>query len=172
MSFLPSMRPDFAIPLPVDGDRVLEALRDSLTGEDAPFQCQVVSGYASLRIPEDRRSLLSPHLELETQKEEGGEILRGRFGPRPTVWTGFMGIFAFIAMLGLTGTVWGLAKMTLGGGALWLLSAPASLALIAFVYGAAFIGQGLSTEEMFDLRSYVEGLVRELDSERISAPGR
>lgn len=41
-------------------------------------------------------------------------------------------------------------------------SAPAGLALIAFIYGAAFIGQGLSNEDTFELRAFVEGTVRKV----------
>lgn len=163
MSMLTPMRPDFAIPLSVDGDLVLETLRDRLASGDATFEGQVVRGHACLRMPEAERSLFSPHLELETRVEDGRGVLRGRFGPRPNVWTGFMGLFGVIAMLGLAGVVYGLARMTLGGGAIWLLSGPAAVVLIAFVYGAAFIGRGLSTEEMFALRAYVQCLVRDLE---------
>jgi hypothetical protein len=49
------------------------------------------------------------------------------------------------------------------GGPIWMMwAAPASLALIGFIYGAAFIGQGLSNEEMYELRSFVEAAVREV----------
>jgi hypothetical protein len=41
-------------------------------------------------------------------------------------------------------------------------AAPVSLALIAFIYGAAFIGQGLSNEEMYELRAFVENTAREV----------
>ena len=47
-------------------------------------------------------------------------------------------------------------------GPLWpMWAAPAAAALIAFIYGAAFIGQGLSGEEMFVLRAFVECSVRD-----------
>ncbi len=42
-----------------------------------------------------------------------------------------------------------------------MLAAPVSLALIAFVYGAAFIGQGLSVDQMYALRAFVERVVQE-----------
>jgi hypothetical protein len=49
------------------------------------------------------------------------------------------------------------------GGPIWMIwAAPASVVLIAFIYGAAFIGQGLSAEEMFELRAFVEYAVREV----------
>lgn len=39
----------------------------------------------------------------------------------------------------------------------WL--GPAALALIAFVYGAAVIGQGLTQNEMYVLRNFVDRMV-------------
>jgi hypothetical protein len=72
-----------------------------------------------------------------------------------------MGLFFALAMLGLAGLVYGLAQMAVDG-PLWpLWAAPAAVALIAFIYGAAFIGQGLSTEEMFTLRAFVEASIRD-----------
>jgi len=51
---------------------------------------------------------------------------------------------------------------------------PASLALIAFVYGAAIIGQGLASDEMFRMRAFIECLVRKkhFDKSRDYKPGR
>jgi hypothetical protein len=163
---LPSMRPDFTVPLSVDSDKVLRALEERLARSDAPFEGQVLGDHASLRFPEGQRTMLSPYLEIEAEEEEdGGLALHGRFSPQPNVWTGFMALFGTIAMLGLAGVIYGTAQLMSGGSWLWLLAGPAAVGLIAFVHGAAFIGQGLSTREMFDLRDYVQRTVRELEAD-------
>lgn len=156
------MRPQFEIPVPGDGQAVFARLRDQLEAPDAEFFGQVRSNHAFVRHPEEERSLLSPHLNLDLREGESGTVLHGRFSPRPNVWTGFMALFFTIGMVGVSGLVWGLSQYMLDGPtwAIWL--APASLALIAFIYGAAFIGQGLSNEEMFELRAFVECTVREV----------
>jgi len=165
MSMLPSMRPDFTVPLTVDGDIVLRTLQERLARPESPFEGQVLGDHANLRLPEDRRTMLSPYLEIEMLEEEnGGLALHGRFSPQPNVWTGFMALFGTIAMLGLAGVIYGIAQLMLGGSWLWLLAGPAAVGLIAFVHGAAFIGQGLSAEEMFELRDFVQRLVGELEA--------
>ena len=58
-----------------------------------------------------------------------------------------------------TGRAW--PQWTVGEPAWMLLGVPASMALIAFVYGAAVIGQGLTADEMYDLRAVVDRAVRE-----------
>ena len=156
------MRPTFDIEVGAEGPTVLERLRDQLAAPDAEFFGQVRSNHAFVRLPEEKSSLLSPHLNLELIDGPEGTVLHGRFSPHPNVWTGFMALFFTIGMLGLTGFVYGLSQYMLDGPGWAMWAAPASLALIAFIYGAAFIGQGLSTDEMFALRAFVECTVREV----------
>lgn len=156
------MRPHFEIPVGDCGALVFARLREQLEASDTEFYGHVRRTFAFVRFPEKQRSLLSPHLELELLESEADTVLRGRFSPRPNVWTGFMALFFLLGMLGLCGLVYGLVQLTLDGPIWTMWSAPVSLALIAFIYGAAFIGQGLSNNEMFELRAFVECIVREV----------
>jgi hypothetical protein len=156
------MRPQFDVVITGDARKVLSHLREQLEAPDVEIVGQVHGKHGCVRLPENRRSILSPHLEIELRETEAGTVLHGRFSPRPNVWTGFMALYFFIGMLGLTGLMYGLAQMMVGGPIWMIWAAPASVALIAFIYGAAFIGQGLSTEEMFELRAFVECAVREV----------
>ncbi len=158
------MRPQFEIPVGERGPLVFTRLREQLDTPDAELYGQVRRNFAFVRFPEERRSLLSPHLELELRESEAGTVLHGRFSPRPNVWTGFMSLFFLLGMLGLCGLIYGLAQLMLEGPIWMMWSAPVSVALIAFIYGAAFIGQGLTNDEMFELRAFVEYTVREVCS--------
>jgi hypothetical protein len=156
------MRPQFEIPVGDRGPLVFARIREQLEAPGARFYGHVRRSFAFVRFPDDRRSLLSPHLELELRESEAGTVLHGRFAPRPNVWTGFMALLFFLGMLGLCGLIYGLAQFMLDGPIWTMWSAPVSVALIAFIYGAAFIGQGLSNVEMFELRAFVEYTVREV----------
>jgi hypothetical protein len=155
------MRPTFELPVPGDGRAVLTELRGKLAAAGAEVVGQVRSPHAYVRLPAERRSLLSPHLELELRERAGSVVLYGRFSPRPNVWMGFMAVFFTLGLVGVGGLMYGLAQMTVDGPTWTIWAAPASVALIAFVYGAAFIGQGLSGEEMYELRAFVEETARE-----------
>jgi hypothetical protein len=113
-----------------------------------------------LQLPPERRSLLSPCLNLEIADAEGRPILRGRFSPHPNVWTGFMAVYGLLGMTALLSAMWGLSLWWLGEPAWVLVGVPVALGLIAFVYGAAVIGQGLTADEMYDLRAFVDRAVR------------
>ncbi len=88
-----------------------------------------------------------------------GRAMIGRFGPRPNVWTGFMAIYSLLALAGLGGIMLGWAQLSVKEYAWGFWLAPAALALIAFVYGAAVIGQGLTQDEMYVLRNFVDHMV-------------
>lgn len=165
--FQARLRPNFETVLQADGAAVLALMAERLAAPDAPFRGQVRAPHAFVRPHREQRTLLSPNLNLEIVRgDDGRETLHGRFSPHPNVWTGFMAVFAILGMLGLAGVMYGFAQITVGERPWALLAGPVAAALIAFVYGAAFIGQGLSAEEMYALRSWVDRIVCELE------PGR
>lgn len=165
--FQARLRPDFRTPLQTDGGAVLDLLAARLAAPDAPFRGQVRKPHAFVRPHRERRRLLSPNLNLEVIRgPDGVQTLHGVFTPHPNVWMGFMAVFAVLGMLGLAGVMYGFAQITVQERPWALLAGPASAALIAFVYGAAFIAQGLSADEMYALRSFVDRVVCELE------PGR
>lgn len=168
----PRMRPTFEIPLRGDGGDVLERLRQRLAqGGPGPVG-QVVSGHALLRLPRARRSLLSPVLNLELVEREEGMVLRGRFSPQPNVWTGFMAVYGVLIMIALAGLMYGFAKLTVDESPWPMLAVPVCGALFAFVYGAAFIGQGLTVNDMYELRAFVDEVAGPPASHRRVPPRR
>lgn len=161
MADKPRMRPVFTIPLTSDGTTVMKTLEAILSSGTTALIGQVVARHAVLQLPPERRSVLSPFLNLELTDVEGGAVLRGRFSPHPNVWTGFLAIYGLLTMAGLVCAMYGLSQVWVGEPGWILLGVPVSIGLIAFVYGAAVIGQGLTADEMYDLRAVVDRAVRE-----------
>ncbi len=159
----PRMRPEFEIPLRTSGDAVLRRLNELLDSDEQGLTGQVLPGHAVVQMRPDRRSMLSPFLNLESAVTDRGPVLRGRFSPHPNVWTGFMATYLALGMSGLLSAIYGISQWWLGDPAWGLLGVPASLAAIGFVYGAAVIGQGLTAAEMYELRALVDRAVRESD---------
>ena len=156
MAQLPRMRPRFRIPLEGDGCAVLDQLRVMLEAPGAPVEGQVVGCQAALQLPRPRRSLLSPFLNLELEDGQEGTLQSGRVSPAPHVWTGFMAIYILQALSGFSGLMLGWAQTTVNEPPWGFILFPAAAGLIAFVYGAAVIGQGLTADEMYELRSFVD----------------
>jgi hypothetical protein len=161
MANKPRMRPVFTIELETDGADVLRTLDALVKSGVGGLVGQVLPSHAVLQLPPERQSMLSPFLNLELADSDGGAVLRGRFSPHPNVWTGFLAIYGALGMVALTCAMYGLSQWWIGHSAWVLLGVPGSLGAIAFVYGAAVIGQGLVADEMYDLRALVDRAVRE-----------
>lgn len=161
-----TMRPRFEIPLKsVDGD-CMKRLEDLLAEDGSPYVGQVRRENAFIQLPRNQRSMLSPYLNLDITEREDKCYLGGRFTPHPNVWTGFMAIYGVLAMIGLSGLMYGFAQMTVKETPWAFWAVPGSLALMAFVYGASLIGQGLTSDEMYRMRAYIECLVRKKEFEK------
>ena len=162
MTDRPRMRPVFEIPLESSGEDVLRTLDALLTSGTSGLAGQVVlPRHAVLQLPADRRTMLSPFLNLELADDADEAVLKGRFSPHPNVWTGFVAIYGVLAMVAVSAAMYGLSQWWVGEPAWVLLGVPAAFGAIAFVYGAAVIGQGLTADEMYDLRALVDRAVRE-----------
>jgi hypothetical protein len=159
MAQRPRMRPRFRIPVSGDGSAVLEQLASQLQTPDNLLTGQTVRGHAYIQLTEERRSMLSPVLNLELDEGSDGTVLSGRYSPAPNVWTGFMALYIFLGLCGFAGLMYGWAQTTVDEFPWGFFAFPASLALMAFVYGAAVIGQGLTADEMYDLRAFVDRAV-------------
>jgi len=164
MAQRPRMRPGFRIPVLGDGSTVLEHLLRQLETPGTDLSGQVAGRHAFLQTPEKRRSLLSPFLNLELEEGPDGMHLVGRFSPAPNVWTGFMALYIFLGLIGLAGLIFGWAQTTVDEFAWGFIAFPVSGGLIAFVYGAALIGQGLTADEMYELRAFVDRAVEKKTS--------
>jgi hypothetical protein len=154
------MRPTFALDIQGDGEKVLGNLDQLLSRDGDRITGQVLKGHACLRVARDQRSLLSPFLTIDLVEPAGekdeGAVLKGRFSPHPNVWTGFMAVYVFLVCTAIAGAMFGWAQLTVDEYPWGFWFIPGAAALYAFVYGAAVIGQGLTADEMYELRAMVD----------------
>lgn len=151
------MRPGFEVVLDVPVDRVLAKLDEGLRRQGAPVCGFVRARVVELRLPEASARVWSPLLRVEVDTDETGAArLRGRFAPHPSVWMAFMGLYGILFMAGTLAVMLGVSQWLVGERPWGLLGAPAAIALAAFTYGAAFIGQGLGASQMYTLRAFVD----------------
>lgn len=161
------MRPRFEIPMPGGHDATWAAMRRALTEPGCPCTGIVLPRHLALDVREEDRHFWSPQLSLEVREDERqGPVLVGKFGPHPHVWGMFMAIYGVLIALATGGAVYGLSQWTLGQAPWALLAIPVAGLLGLFVWGATFIGQGLSAEQMYVLRSFVDRAIEDADPER------
>ncbi len=153
------VRPEFWTPLICDQEPFFAALGDQLVDAESECSGQTFGDYAILRVRAEKRRFWSPTLHLQYVAADAASPeprLHGRFSPSSPVWTMFVAVYISLAVLACIGLSWGLAQWTLEETPWALALFPLAIALAGFTYGAAFIGQGLGAEEMYQLRSFVD----------------
>jgi hypothetical protein len=155
----PQARPraEFVTALP-PGD-ILQRFAAALQEPGCPVVGQLVDGHIELFVPDAERHFWSPWLSLEVRTAVDGTHVRGRFGPHPHVWTGFIAAYSALGFGGIIAAMYGWAQLLIDEPAWGLLGVPAALAIAAFVYGAEWIGKGLGTEQMFGIRDFVVSVI-------------
>ena len=156
------MRPVFTVPH-ADPVAVLRRVEERLEAADRACDGTVFRAHAVLQPRVEERHFWSPHLYLEARLVDAEDEfapeapeLRGRFAPHPNVWTMFIAIYAVLAIAALGGLIVGVSQWWLQTTPWALGVVPAAVALIGFVYGAVFIGQGLGASQMYELRAFVD----------------
>ena len=154
------LRPRFRFIANFAMEDVTERLRAAMEAPDAPVAGKVLRDFAVLRVLPEAQHFWSPELTLQLHPQEDGDTLvRGLFGPRPSVWTGFACFHIFAIFISLIALLFGLSQWSLGikPFGLWLTPIPLILTLSAF--GIALIGQRLGEDQMRSLRMFLEEAV-------------
>ena len=150
------IRPRFKIQTRENPEWVLSRLEQALSKSEAAITGKVVSHHVVLNIPQKDQHYWSPQLHLEVEEDEEGSLIRGLFGPKPTVWTLFVFIYSVIGLFGLIALTFGLSKWMLGEITFWFWGIPGSLVAALVVYFIARTGQHLGREQMEVLKDFLE----------------
>jgi flavin reductase (DIM6/NTAB) family NADH-FMN oxidoreductase RutF len=155
----PRLRPQYVIEVARPPDRVLADFAAALQRPDTGVWGKTRGNVLQINIPLEEQTTWSPSMELAVEPAPNGSVVYARIGPLPQVWITFIFIHLFIAMIGLSGFVWGISQLFMGGPT-WALGVFAgALFLHAFVAGAAFVGQGLGADQIYRLRTFASDVL-------------
>jgi hypothetical protein len=158
----PRARPRFTIDLSIPPERVVECIRARLAVD------RTVTGTLSRRtllltVREEDTHFWSPHLDVQLEDAEGGgTCLSAVFAPHPQIWTTFVAVQILFALLSAAAAIYLVSVLLLSGNVLVPLAA-----LVAFLvggglaYGAAYVGQGIGSEQMYELRAFLDRALRD-----------
>lgn len=164
------MRPAFERHLSCSPNAAVEALQTHVEQSDDGYHGAFYDKHVVINVPDDEAWFWSPQLSLDLQPENGGTHLRGVYGPRPSVWTMFMAMYALAAFAAFLGGVVGGTQWSLGMDAPWLWSIPAGIVLALTTYALALVGQWLSRDQLDALYEYTEQALAAADAPT-PAPG-
>lgn len=152
------IRPRFKETYNLKPKDVVELVRKHLTELECGCSAKILPDFIVLNIRKQDQHFWSPQLSLSFELDEDGErtVIRGLYGPNPTVWAFFTYGYASIGILATFLGMYGFSQYSLGQEAsiLWSLPVLAVAALILYV--VAQFGQKIGAEQMFTLHHFFE----------------
>jgi hypothetical protein len=112
--------------------------------------------------PEDTH-FWSPQLDVQLEEgKSGGTMLAGIFSPQPHIWMAFLGVQLLFGLLSIAAGVW-LTSMLMLGRDPWLALGTLGVMLIGggLAFGGAYVGQGIGSEQMYELRAFLDAALRD-----------
>lgn len=156
----------------------MAALRERLEGNDQGVEGTFSRKNAVLCIRPGKRRFWSPCLDLtldgvDDPSAEAPDVpnvdprvkVWGTFSPRPEIWTAFVFAIGVLTILSVINVFFGIAQF-MSGQSPWALLIPVvAIGLAAAIYASALIGQGLSGDDMYRLRAYLDDCLDEAEEQ-------
>lgn len=150
------LRPRFQIELEQDRASALNQLEAKKFSQKR-FVISRVDNHVFLRLPKQDQHFWSPQLHLEIIENNGhGSLLKGLFGPNPTVWTMFMFFHFAVAGLFIACGIWAYSNNALNVDYSLQLILMVFMVVLWFVlYFAGRMGKKAGRKEMHELYNFM-----------------
>ena len=159
----PRARPRFSFELPGSPEQITEKVKAARDSGNEKIAGSIHPRTVALWIRKPHEHFWSPHLDAQLSELPGGRTrVDGLFAPHPQIWTAFVAVQALFGLLSIAAAILLISQLSLRDGRVL----EASLGLAAMLiggglsYGAAYIGQGFGSEQMYELRSFLDAALR------------
>lgn len=140
---------------------VLENLIKEKLKTQTQFKSTYLPGHIYIKITASQQHLWSPQLHLTFEQEDSHVIIRGLYGPNPTVWAVFFFGYVILGLLACFVSVWGFSLWSLGKSVdvLWGLPLLSIIAIVMYITGQ--FGQKMAAQQMFDIHHFYESVTQD-----------
>ena len=153
-----AIRPRFQVVVPFTPEEILGKVQLCKNNKGEKCRVKAVHGFTSIRIPNKDRHYWSPQLTVMIEEAEDGKgsLLRGRYGPAPSVWTMFVFFYSAIGLALLFILIIGSSHYSLDQPATILWWVPVLVVVLLSTYLVSFFGQKLGHDQMETLHTFLE----------------
>ena len=150
------LRPRFRLELNEAPEKLLVAFKSAGKSSES-FVTSRVDDHVFIRFPKEKQHFWSPQLHLEIYKiEDQPTVLKGLYGPSPTVWTLFMFLHFVVGTLFIGAGIWVYTNIRLEKPLTWPILAMGALFTLWFVlYFSGRLGRKAGKEEMRSLQQFM-----------------
>jgi hypothetical protein len=165
----PRPRPTFELFHPDSPEVLLARVKAALQGHPAVRGMVLPPRRIELTVPDADRKLWSPQLTVDVTPTDEGSRIWARFGPDAHVWTFYVALHALSVFGAFVCLAFGVSQWVAGSTPWVLYLTPLSVLLSGLVHGAAYVGQGLGSDQMYRVRAFLEESLAESDDGRPEA---
>jgi len=156
------LRPRFKFEVKHDKEDLLKLFEET-KNEQKEFIVSRIDDHVFIKIPKVKQHFWSPQLHLEINKNEtdNTSTIHGLFGPNPTVWTLFMFLHFFVAIIFIGFGAWAYSSWSLDNAyGLQLGVMILMIILWLILYFAGRIGKKTGMDEMHLLHHFMRDTLR------------
>lgn len=150
------IRPRINTSSDVSVDELSKRFKNHLADKQNICEGKVVHGFATIYPPEEEQHFWSPQLTLTFEESDDGTLVRGLYGPQPTVWTMFVFFYTIVGFAILIMGILGYSYWTLDKPVTFLWTIPVLMLLFLSLFIVAYFGQKLGHKQMTRLHRFLE----------------
>lgn len=151
-----SIRPRFRDSSSLDAQTICEQFKIATGDYDSPCFATILPGHIYLKIKPENQHYWSPQLHLTLEETEEGTLVRGLYGPNPTVWAFFFFGYVLLGLVAFFAGLWGLSLYSLDMPAAILWVVPVCGVLAVLLYLMAQAGQKIGAQQTFELHQFYQ----------------
>lgn len=127
-----------------------------LNEDDSKIEGTVLPNYIYIEPIKKDQHYWSPQLTITIEEKEDGSVIRGLYGPQPSVWTLFVFFYSIIGFATLIVLMIGLSYLSLGKDTSIFWFALLLILLFLTLYLVAYFGQKFGQKQMIYLHHFIE----------------
>lgn len=159
-----SLRPTITVDTVLAPKEVVRRVGQALKQPSCAMSGLAAESRLELHVHGAEEHMWSPQLIVEIEPAESGAVLRGRFGPHPSVWTLYVAGYAACLFGALLSVSFAYAQWVMGGAPTALLGLVVVGAVALGLYFLAFWGQRASASQMRQLQDFLRSEMTRLES--------
>ncbi len=155
------IRPRILIESELSSSQIIEIIDNHLSKPDVDCEGYAIPGFATIYPLQKDQHYWSPQLTLTIEETESGSLIRGLYGPKPSVWTMFMFFYSFIGFITMIAIMISLSYWSLGQDSMIFWSIPALILLFLSLYLVAYLGQKFGHKQIVHVHKFLEDCIGE-----------
>lgn len=150
------VRPRIRLVSELSSSEITDRIRIKLNEGVCPCIGQVTANFATIYPPPEEQHYWSPQLTITLEENENSTLIRGLYGPKPSVWTMFVFFYSIIGFATIIVSMIGLSYWTLNLPADILWAVPGLILLFFSLYLVAYFGQKFGHRQLSRIHRFLE----------------